>query len=72
MTATALAQTLSPQTPVPSTPGTGGTPFLIPTLLPETGLFDDITGAGAGGIGLLALIALGLVGVIVGARKLRK
>lgn len=69
-TATALSQTLSPVTPV-ATEAIGGTPVIIvPTRLPETGLFDDI--AGGNSFGVLALVALGLVGVIFGARKLRK
>lgn len=71
-TATALSQTLSPQTPLPVvTSSVGGTPVvIIPTRLPETGLFDDIGGGNS--FGVLALIALGLVGVIFGARRLRK
>jgi hypothetical protein len=83
-TATALSLTLSPQTAVPATAdpnsgGLGGTPFVIPTMasgtggggrLPDTGLFDDV--AGVGNIGTLLLMALGLVGVMLGARRLRK
>lgn len=70
LTATALSQTLSPSTPV-ATSSIGGTPVVIvPTRLPETGLFDDI--AGGNSFGVLALVALGLVGVIFGARRLRK
>jgi hypothetical protein len=42
----------------------------VPTRLPETGLFDDIGGGNS--FGVLALVALGLVGVIFGARRLRK
>lgn len=76
LTATALSQTLSPSTPSgvveEGTPGIGGTPVvvLVPTRLPETGLFDDIGGGNS--FGVLALVALGLVGVIFGARRLRK
>lgn len=85
LTITALAQTLNPATPIAATQdpntGLGGTPFLVPTAigggtgggpttLPDTGLFDDITGVGD--LGALALIVLGLVGVIIGARRLRK
>ncbi|MBK8134857.1 MAG: hypothetical protein IPK52_03290 [Chloroflexi bacterium] len=70
LTATALSQTLSPSTPV-ATSAIGGTPVaIVPTRLPETGLFDDI--AGGNSFGVLALVALGLVGVIFGARRLRK
>jgi|GEM_PF-671596 len=80
-TATALSLTLSPQTAVPATSDPsnplGGTAFLIPTVngsgtgeLPNTGLFDDVTGVG--NFGTMALIVLGLIGVIFGARKLRK
>ena len=76
LTATALSQTLSPSTPggvvEAGTPGIGGTQVvvLVPTRLPETGLFDDIGGGNS--FGVLALVALGLVGVIFGARRLRK
>ncbi len=79
LTATALSLTLSPQTAVPGTPDASGTIFIIPTAngggtgtgqLPNTGLFDDVTGVG--NFGTMALIVLGLVGIIFGARKLRK
>ncbi len=76
LTATALSQTLSPSTPggvvEAGTLGIGGTQVvvLVPTRLPETGLFDDIGGGNS--FGVLALVALGLVGVIFGARRLRK
>lgn len=76
LTATALSQTLSPSTPggvvEAGTPSIGGTlgVVIMPTRLPETGLFDDI--AGGNSFGILALVALGLVGVIFGARRLRK
>jgi multidrug efflux pump subunit AcrA (membrane-fusion protein) len=76
LTATALSQTLSPSTPSgvveAGTPGIGGTQVvvLVPTRLPETGLFDNIGGGNS--FGVLALVALGLVGVIFGARRLRK
>lgn len=76
LTATALSQTLSPSTPggvtEAGTPVIGGTAVvvIVPTRLPETGLFDDIGGGNS--FGVLALVALGLVGVIFGARRLRK
>ncbi|MBL8160980.1 MAG: hypothetical protein JNJ61_03275 [Anaerolineae bacterium] len=82
LTATALSLILSP----PTTDGQGGgeiatptqeggsgvlpTPGALPTALPDTGLFDDLAGGG-GGIGLLALLAVGLVGVIIASRRLR-
>ena len=81
LTATALSLTLNPptpsgsETPVAVTPGaTLGFPTPGPTPpggeLPDTGLFD---GFGDGlGAGALALMAIGLVGVIVVARRLRK
>lgn len=85
-TATALSLTLNPQTAVPATPDPDsplvGTELFVPTIatnaggtggtgsLPQTGLFDDLTGAN--GFGTMALIALGLVGLIFGARRLRK
>lgn len=79
-------QTAVPSTPDPNN-NQGGTPFVIPTTagggsgnngtggggtgqLPITGLFDDLTGAS--GFGTMVLIALGLVGLIFGARRLRK
>lgn len=75
LTSTALSQTLSPSTPIPAatldTSSMGGTPvLLLPTRLPETGLFDDI--AGGNSFGIMSLVALGLIGVIFGARRLRK
>jgi len=83
-TATALSLTLSPQTAVPSTADPSnplnGTAIFIPTAannggggtgqLPNTGLFDDVSGVG--NFGAMALIVLGLVGIIFGARRLRK
>jgi hypothetical protein len=84
-TATALSLTLNPQTAIPATPDPSspsiGTPFIVPTTvgtgtgtgtgsLPNTGLFEDLTGAN--GFGTMALIAVGLIGLIFGARRLRK
>lgn len=79
LTATALAGTLSPQTPQPDgTLGTGNLgdatrPPIFPTptgQLPDTGLFDDISGVGS--FGSMLLIAIGLVGVIAISRRLRR
>ncbi len=82
LTATALSLTLNPPTPSGSetpgavvTPGaTVGFPTPGPTPpggeLPDTGLFD---GFGEGlGAGALALMAVGLIGVMVVARRMRK
>ncbi|MCB9453674.1 MAG: hypothetical protein H6672_19770 [Anaerolineaceae bacterium] len=76
LTATALATLLQPPQ---ETPGQGGgiptaeifTPIggAIPTALPDTGLFDDL-GSG-GSMGLIALLGLGLVGIIVVSRRVR-
>ncbi len=72
---TATAQAAPQETPVAPdatviavTPGF--TPVVVPTALPDTGLFDDIAGGG-GGAGALILAVFGLVGVIVVARHLR-
>jgi hypothetical protein len=74
LTATALSQTLSPQTPLATTPEIGGTAFVVatarPDRLPDTGLFDDISGSNS--FGVLALMAVGLIGVIAAARRMRK
>lgn len=74
LTSTALAQTLSPQivvTEVPDAQATRPPVFPTPpTTLPDTGLFDDITGAG--GMGTIFLLAIGLIGVIVVSRRLRR
>jgi hypothetical protein len=82
LTATALSLTLNPQTPSGSetalpgvTPTISGFPTPGPTPpgggeLPDTGLFD---GFGGGlGAGTLVLMAVGLVGVIIIARRMRK
>lgn len=80
LTATALAELLAPPTgdqggggeATPTREGGTGvlpTPGVLPTALPDTGLFDDLTGGGS--IGLLALLAVGLVGVIIVSRRLR-
>jgi hypothetical protein len=71
LTATALADILGPgegtEEPIaPSATPIGGAGG---GQLPDTGLFDDIA---AGGIGVFFLAALGLVGVIVLARWLRR
>lgn len=70
LTATAQAQpqvTATLGTPALVTPGF--TPIVVPTALPDTGLFDDVTGGG--NLGWLVLGIIGLVGVIVVARQLR-
>lgn len=80
-TATALAGILQPPTVDPegqgggvvATPtmegGFGGEP--LPTALPDTGLFDDLATGGSGSISLLALLVVGLAGVIFASRRLR-
>lgn len=73
MTATAIAAAL--QTPVVETvvpgggPGGDGQVTNIPTALPDSGLFDDV--AGGNDMGIVMLVAFGLIGVIFGARRLR-
>ncbi len=78
LTATAIAeafQLLTQQAPEvtvdPGIPATVGFPTLVPTpsTLPQTGLFDEMS-SGAN-LGVLALMVLGLVGVVFGARYLR-
>ncbi len=72
LTETAQAQI----TPVTETPAVveGTPPFIapptIPPELPDTGLFDDVSSGG--GIGILSIALVGLVGVIVAARVMRK
>lgn len=82
-TATALADILAPTIPATADGNGGGggiaTPTPegangfqpLPTALPDTGLFDDLGAAGSGGLGLMALAAFGLLGVIVVSRRLR-
>lgn len=60
-TATALAGLFD------QTPTIAATPDM--TDLPDTGLFDDI---GAENAGLFFMMAFGLVGIIIGSRRLRK
>lgn len=61
----------------PTSPGTPGTPTQTPsptaTALPQGGFFDDVGVGDAtpNNLPLFALAALGLVGVIVAARRLR-
>ncbi len=55
-------------TEVAFVPDIGGQPTVTPSALPDTGLFDDI---GGGNMGVLALIAFGLVGLIVVSRAVR-
>lgn len=76
LTATALALIINPPPTVvgglgsPTPEGLRPTPGVAPTALPDTGLFDDIA-SGTGGLGALALMALGLVAVIFVSRRLR-
>jgi hypothetical protein len=76
-TATALALTFAPQTPVITDDGIGGGGNEIPTQeggttgqLPDTGFFDDM-GGGRDGVGVVVLMGFGLVGVIFISRRLR-
>jgi hypothetical protein len=78
LTATALALLLQQPgvgggpTPTPEVLGTPGTPAAPrPTALPQTGFFDDVMAGSISSMGALALMALGLVGVIVVSRRLR-
>ncbi|MEO8608562.1 MAG: hypothetical protein ABI690_11800 [Chloroflexota bacterium] len=74
LTATALAILLAPgnqPTLVAGVPTQEITnPGVLPTQLPQTGFFDDLA-AGNANVGLIALMALGLVGVIVVSRRVR-
>lgn len=56
-----------------SVPTPGGFVGLIPTpeVLPDTGLFDGVVSGGGAAIPALAMMIVGLVGVIFAARKLR-
>jgi hypothetical protein len=75
LTATAIAQQLrsTPTQEANAVVGTGGAatppPFVPNNQLPDTGLFDDI--AGGNGLGVIALLSLGLISLIFGARRLR-
>lgn len=70
LTATSLALTLAPQPTVEA--GTPTPSFVaMPTALPDTGLFDNVAAGGRDGIGMIALAAFGLVGVIVISRRIR-
>jgi cytoskeletal protein RodZ len=75
-TATALREVFLSLTPGEGEFGTGGEatatperPGAVPTALPDTGLFDG--DSSNGGLGVIALLAFGLVGMIFGARTLR-
>ncbi len=76
-TATALATYFQTPVAVVSTPEAGTlvptaafpTAIPTPTTLPETGLFDEV---GGDSLGVLAIALVGLVGVIVAARVLRR
>lgn len=70
-TATALAGLLVPtveQGAFPTPTAEGGAP--LPTALPNTGLFDDLA-TGSASPGVLALMVVGLLGLIVASRRLR-
>lgn len=76
LTATALFEILN--TPIAGTippaggdgdSTTGGVPTARPPALPETGLLDG--DSSAGGVGVIMLMAFGLIGIIFGARRLR-
>ncbi|MBL8117888.1 MAG: hypothetical protein JNJ78_10210 [Anaerolineae bacterium] len=76
LTATALAAILNgagggdvPTQEVLTTPGQVVTVIPNPTALPDTGLFDDL--GGGSNAGLMALMALALVGVIAVSRVVR-
>lgn len=72
-TATALARTLTTGTPsgqVTTTPGVFPTRPPSTGQLPDTGLFDGMSGEQ--GLGMMALMAVGLVGVIFVSRRMRK
>ncbi|MFN8527520.1 MAG: hypothetical protein U0670_02800 [Anaerolineae bacterium] len=71
-TATALAAPVTVTATVEAgvVPPTESFPVLAPTALPNTGLFDDLSGNGTG-IGVLGIALFGLVGVIVVARVMR-
>jgi hypothetical protein len=75
LTATAIAQQLrsTPTREEDAVIGTGGAatppPFVPSGELPDTGLFDDL--AGGEGLGVIALLSLGLISLIFGARRLR-
>jgi hypothetical protein len=79
LTATALVETLRPPqgtpdqgggfaTPLPEQITPSGGALATPAGLPDTGLFDDLGGAS---VGLIALLGLGLVGVIMVSRRVR-
>lgn len=67
-----LSTPISLVTVVPGT-GTPGIGAPTPTALPDTGFFEDIglTGENPNSLPVIVLVALGLVGVIVIARRLR-
>lgn len=73
MTATALANLFN-QTPTVAVTSVGTTTTTTTTggttsEMPDTGLFDEV---GADNAGIFFLMAFGLVGVIIGSRRLRK
>jgi hypothetical protein len=75
-TATEIARILqgaSPTQEAGAVIGIGGgatpPPFVPSGELPDTGLFDDL--AGGEGLGVIALLSLGLISLIFGARRLR-
>lgn len=84
LTATALFLLLQPGTETPGIGGgfasptpeggtlvAGGPTPVRPTALPQTGFFEDVAAGGGSNVGMIALMALGLLGVIVVSRRLR-
>jgi hypothetical protein len=74
-TATALAQVYEVLTQTAQARPDEDVPTVTPTpagavepVLPDAGLFDDVSG---GGLGMIALAAFGLLGVIAVSRRLR-
>lgn len=72
MTATAIAGAFLTATAQAGEPLATIPAQIVPTALPQTGLFEDVVSGGSGGLGVLALSVVGLVGVIVVSRRLRR
>ena len=79
LTATALADLLQPTLVANGSGGgavatptiEGGSGPILPTALPDTGLFDDLAAGGTGSMTGLFLAALGLIGMIIVSRRVR-
>lgn len=73
LTATAIAQALRTQPTADLSTPVGGGVVVRPTpttpSMPDSGLFDDLSGGG--NMALIALMAFGLIGIIFGARVMR-